>query len=580
MYIHEKRVKTGLFVVATFFLIFLWNAVSKSEVQTNYFSESEFVNDFCQNESQVCGLYHLGIDKSNECMEILIRWWESEGDSSVYFFLPSGSYKQKYVWAVPNSMAVSVEGEKIVTGKRFDLPEGEYKLTIERDNVKKDCVLRVLESSATASLFLELETADLEYIHTEKGNAGSGRYVLFNSAGIVESTDVVENFRGRGNVSWVDSEKKGYQITLGKKKSLLGMPAEKQWILISNTFDDTLIRNRVCNDIAYGLGLAYTPKCEYIDLYIGGEYRGNYLLSEKVEIGENRISINKLEKENEMLNEEIELSQGFRIEKDDGLILKGSILENESRETTGGYLLELETPERFEREQSGFITSRGQCVTIQSPKYASEKQVAYIAERYQCFENAIYSSGGCCPKDGKSFMEYIDLESFAKKYLLEELSKNHDAHITSQFFYKPEDVVSEKIFAGPAWDYDKALGIDAQNYVGLDLKTPDGIHVGVQKREHDIWYGLYCQEEFLNKVQQIFEKELVWIVKKEARYVIPDLARKNEASVKMNHIRWNVYEETSLEEKMKCYERDVLEICEFLENRMNFLENEWKQIKK
>ena len=155
MYIHEKRTKIGLLIVATLFLIFLWNVVSKDEEKKNHFMESELVNDFCQKETRVCGLYNLGVDKSNECMEILIRWWESEEDSRKIFFLPSGSYKQEFVWVVPDSMVVSIEDKKIFTGEKFELSQGEYKLTIEQDNGKKDCVLEILESSATASLFLD-----------------------------------------------------------------------------------------------------------------------------------------------------------------------------------------------------------------------------------------------------------------------------------------------------------------------------------------------------------------------------------------------------------------------------------------
>lgn len=572
MYINSKREKGIVLIVATFFLLFLLGVVIKKE-EKDAFIRTEAIGKFCQGEK--VGIYKSGLDTSEQSSEILIGWWEDNENEKKYFFLPSGSWKQKFVWMIPDSMSVSIENEEIYTGDEFDLSQGEYEVVIEKDDVKNVCVLEVLESSKIASLFMKLEENGLEYIHREKGNSAAGNYLVLDAQGRVENLGKIEAIRGRGNVSWVDSDKKSYQITLQEKKSLLGMPAEKKWVLIPNAFDDTLIRNKVCNDLAHGLGLEHTTKCGYIDLYIDGEYRGNYLLSEKVEIDNNRIAINNLEKENEILNKDIELAQNIKKVNDNGVVIKGSILENEPEDITGGYLLELESPKRFENEKNGFITSRGQCVIVQSPEYASEKQLSYIAERYQCFENAIYSEDGHCPFDGKGFTEYIDIESFAKKYLLEELSKNHDAHITSQFFYKPEDKISDKIFAGPAWDYDKALGINAQNYVGLDLKIPEGIHVGVQKRDYDVWYGLYCQEEFMDVVYQIFKSELEWIVKKEVNYAIPDLVFEIEDSVKMNHIRWNVYGNLTMEEKIGRYRKEVFEIQDFLVNRMEFLEDEW-----
>jgi len=350
---------------------------------------------------------------------------------------------------------------------------------------------------------------------------------------------------------------------------------ERQWILVPNAFDDTLLKSKICYDIAYGMGLAYTPECQYVDCYINGEYRGNYLLSEKVEIGENRVAIYNLEKENETLNPNIETLEKFNVQTEKGGALKGSMLEKEPEEISGGYLMELETEKRFENEESGFITERGQRVTMSSPKYASFNQVSYIAERYQCFENAIYSEDGYCPYDGKKFTEYIDLESFAKKYLVEELSKNFDASITSQYIYKPESSVSDKFFAGPVWDYDKSLGIEEQNRVGMDLKMPEGIHAGTQEKEYDIWYGLYQQKEFKEEVYNIFEKELEWIVKKEIRYTIPETAKKIKKSMEMNLVRWNVYNGLSFEDAVKKYDERVEEVCDFIERRMDYLEEEW-----
>ena len=69
------------------------------------------------------------------------------------------------------------------------------------------------------------------------------------------------------------------------------MGTAKKWILTANAFDDTLLRNAVAFSIAKMLGLDYTPDVQFVDVYANGKFLGNYLLSEKIEIGKNRINI-------------------------------------------------------------------------------------------------------------------------------------------------------------------------------------------------------------------------------------------------------------------------------------------------
>lgn len=134
--------------------------------------------------------------------------------------------------------------------------------------------------------------------------------------------------------------------------------------------------------------------------------------------------------------------------------------------------MEFELEERWPEEDSGFITEDGQPVVIQSPKHATVDEVRYIAAVFQNFENVLLDE-----KNPDGYLDYIDLNSFADKYLLEELCKNIDANKTSQYFYKYDDSISSKIFAGPIWDYDKAWGNGGKLDEGLDLREPEGLYV-------------------------------------------------------------------------------------------------------
>ena len=94
----------------------------------------------------------------------------------------------------------------------------------------------------------------------------------------------------RGNTT-SKADKKPYTIKFATKQNLLGMGKAKKYCLIANAYDPTLMRNYIALKLAKELGLEYTSECEFVDLYLDGEYWGNYLLVEPVEEGSNRVDI-------------------------------------------------------------------------------------------------------------------------------------------------------------------------------------------------------------------------------------------------------------------------------------------------
>lgn len=105
-----------------------------------------------------------------------------------------------------------------------------------------------------------------------------------------------------------------------------------------------------------------SPDCRSIDLYVNGEYKGVYLITEKVEIKKNRVDITDLEGDTEDLNPDLDFStlapQGIA-GKFCGYIENSQRwydIPNEPENITGGYLLELEVTDRYAEEPSGFVT--------------------------------------------------------------------------------------------------------------------------------------------------------------------------------------------------------------------------------
>lgn len=138
--------------------------------------------------------------------------------------------------------------------------------------------------------------------------------------------------------------------------------------------------------------------------------------------------------------------------------MKGYEIPNNPDDITGGYLLEFDDY-RYYSEPSGFVTKRGQRVTIKSPENASREQVAYIKGFVEDMEEAIYSETGYNSKR-KYYTDYIDAQAAAKFYLLQELAVNVDAGRNSCYFgrirIKPETVSSIQAQRGtgmPGWDF-------------------------------------------------------------------------------------------------------------------------------
>ncbi|MDE7477990.1 MAG: CotH kinase family protein, partial [Lachnospiraceae bacterium] len=377
-----------------------------------------------------------------------------------------------------------------------------------------------------------------------------------------------------GNSSFEETDKKSYSVKLSEKADLFGMGEAKKWILSANAFDDTLLRNVMAFQFAKILKLAYTPDVQYVDVYANGRFIGNYLLSERIEVGKNRVNIRNLEDTVEVLNGGLDSdSLEFFMEPMGRLFsCKGYMIEHEPEDLSGGYLLELETSDRYGLEASGFLTSRMQPVVFNSPKYASHEQVAYVSERYQDFEDAIFSKDGYSPYTGKHYSDYIDMESFARKYLVEELAKNLDASFTSQYIYKYDDSISDKFYAGPCWDYDKSIAAYGITNDGIDLHDPDGLYAAVQEKDSDIWYALYQHEDFRGIVAEIFSGELEPQLRKSAAKMIYGYSKQIDLSNDCNMIRWNTFPQSEgLSAKREMHNGKVEELVVFIDKRLDFL---------
>lgn len=512
-----------------------------------------------------------------------VSWWKSDVDGKYYMFMPSKSDLSSItVWftASDDVMCGDVKLENGAATTAF-ANGGEFVLSVG----DKDYTVVFLNSSKLPTMFINTPEGGLDRIHADKEHKEKGCTMLaINSKGKVDYNAELASMKGRGNSTW-NYPKRPYNIKLDKKSKLFGMEKAKSWCLIANYEDLSLLRDQIVYNLGADIGMTESPDCRSIDLYVNGEYKGVYLITEKVEINSNRVDITDLEGDTEDLNPDLDFStlapQGV------GGQFCGYIensqrwydIPNEPENITGGYLLELEVTDRYPNEASGFVTKNTQTVVMKSPEYASEAQIKYISGYWQEMEDALYSETGYNDLD-KHYTEYIDIVSWAKQYLIQEWTSNWDAGLTSNYFYKDVD---GKLFAGPVWDFDTALG----NYEGRDgtnLKDPTNLHAKSRNLRYNSLMGsdsikatpniyalCYRHADFAQTVEEQMKAVFAPAAKKMAEKKYKEYVDEVKDAAVMNAIRWNYYNTTDTSAIAQNYSNEVNYIYDFMKARTEFL---------
>ena len=218
--------------------------------------------------------------------------------------------------------------------------------------------------------------------------------------------------RGQSTASF---PKKPYKIKFNKKQEILGFSGKyKKWVLLANYLDKALIRNLLAFKISKIIGLEFTPRCEPVDLIMNGNFRGNYLICDQIEVNEGRVDIEEITEDDE----------------------------------TGGYLIEIDA--RAASEEKYFKTNKGILIEIKYPDSDDITQVQeqYIKQFMDILEENVYNWN----------LSYIDLDSFYKYFLMQEFCADIDSVFSSFHLTKRKGV--DKLYFGPVWDYDRSFDND------------------------------------------------------------------------------------------------------------------------
>ncbi|MBQ7964610.1 MAG: CotH kinase family protein [Ruminococcus sp.] len=530
--------------------------------------------------------------------------------SEFHLYLPSNTPTPTKLYT---SFATLTIGSTTVTdGTAVTLENGKsysmsYQQT-EQDSTTKSATLKVyktLDNSADNEgiatlllhtkrpLFTELavnmagEYKDYKEIDTK------GSYYMYDEAGEWVNTPKTEDdgsitdrtslkkIKGRGNSTFEASMKLygkyAYNINLDETVELIdGAQKSKKWCLLANNVDHTMMRNSFIYAIGDEIGLKYSPETRLVNLYNNGNYMGAYVITEKVEYGKNTLmhGTDSLDKyHEELFNDE---ATGFDYE-DNITKMTGNYngVNYQCAKGTGdfsfehtdesykdyNFLLEFELKARYQDEYSWFVSPKGQAVVVKYPEFATQKEMKWIIDQFVAVENAVYA------KNYNTYKDLIDVESFAKMYMIQELTKNLDSASTS--YYIHNDQSTGKLAASPVWDYDWSMGsyykykplYGGSNSYSLDNPeqwfvknkpmNTDPYNADGSNSVYNFQAQLAQQSDFWTVCQRIWSNDMYAAIGKyvdtdatgtaDGGIIVDEWLDRFESALDMNYARWHGY---------------------------------------
>ena len=448
--------------------------------------------------------------------------------------------------------------------------------------------LYILKSANLTSIFVASEDSEEHgriWVESsaDHSNSAKGTIDVVASDGTSIYDGKLSQIKGRGNTSWWCFYKKPYQIKLDKKADLLQTGDKsnkaKTWVLISDGFDWSSSKNLIAYSYAKLMGVSSAIDCAMVDLYYDGEYRGTYLLCEKVQIGSGRVDIEDLEETIEDLNPDIDDAEVVLGTNSYGMTISYGKDLNDPADISGGYLIEYDA--RYASESSYFSVWDGaayQYFVCKSPEVWSYEQADYmsclIQDLFDAFNNnGVVPSWRGSSRAGMTTDELLDVNSLARLYWVNELLKNTDGlKYSSTFLYKDADSGdgASLIFFGPAWDFDLSCGTGEAN------PNTNGWYTRVQGLSSS-----YMNDSYVTKA---IEDEKVSAIQILRDYLnegaFGDAMGACQASFKMNDLVWGLKSAFSMSDSdIAAYylydwnvDKTCEEVAEWINERIDWIE--------
>ncbi|MBQ4620265.1 MAG: CotH kinase family protein [Clostridia bacterium] len=434
---------------------------------------------------------------NDEGVERIKPWRSENGD--FYVFLPSYAELQNVELELDEKKEIVINKSKLYNKMNLSLFEYDTGYCIEYRviGISIQKTITFMKSDDVPTIYIDTSSHSMKNIHQSKKNKEKASIRVYGDAGENCYNESLNEISGRGNYTWDHCEKKSYNIEFEQEVNLFGMGDAIKWILLANADDPSHIRNKIVFDYANSIGMEYTPKSCWVELYLNGEYVGLYLLCERNEIHRERVNIS---------------------------------YEN-------GWLVSLEVEDRLKNQNYPYvITNRGHAFRIHNDDDFTNDKRLNLKNIWENIESILFDTFLSDKEKYEQLSQIINIESWVKKYLIEEIFSGPDSGLVSQFFYYDNGFV----YAGPVWDYDHTMGHQAY----WQLSTGNSMYANRFQAYDNVYCylfsNLYEIEAFRNQVISIFKKECIPVLADILVYNIEQYEEVIEKAALMNQIRWNV----------------------------------------
>lgn len=406
-------------------------------------------------------------------VNVLLDWQSGSG----VLYLPGSAKSARLTFSWTDENVTLSVGDKTYRSGKAPVPVAGKTVdyTVTRGKLSLPLRIRTMKGSATVKpMFLDLDeslgTISAMNLDTDHETSCYGKAICGDVKRAV-------SIKGRGNSTWI-FPKKPYNITFykdtnyddKKKTELIDGVKAKKWTLTANYFDNSLLRSKLAMDLASDMGIGLAA--EFVDLYMNGEYLGVYTLTPK---------------------------------KDSFCPDDGYILENDHQPIEN-------TDEEFLFPDIHQMPLKHNILVVDDigDNAAAAGEDIQSIEKY--FTKAFRT---VLDYDSEDYQDYFDIESWAKMYLMFEVSKTYDCYAGNILMHRDGLSKSDKFIAGPAWDYDVAFGRTLHKFL-VGVTEPmqlnaegwynDSIGYNVVDEPVSILQALGMHGSFMKEVSRVYNE--------------------------------------------------------------------------
>jgi len=302
------------------------------------------------------------------------------------------------------------------------------------------------------------------YINTENNTKIESReeylegYLSVDGKGVYDNYEGKIKIRARGHTSWRVSSKKPYKLKLKTESALLGLPAAKNWILLAEYLDGSMLYNSVPYSTGHLLNIPYTHHIIPVEISINGEYRGIYVFTEHKEGGPNRIDVG-----------------------------------------TDGVVLSFDASFDGDWQFKSASLHLPVMVEYPEPEDMNPVKLSQIQSEYEKFEKYLK---GSFPND--QYSEYLDVYSFVDYLIVNDLTLNQEIFHPKSVYMNKQN--GGKYRMGIIWDFDYGFGY-ANDHTHYDMNVVNNPVLPTSSSSGSFFFNTIMKD---SRVKKLYAERWMW----------------------------------------------------------------------